>query len=109
LAARSGGWNGPSGRRSCSRRGPTSRRRSTAAIGWQAALDTKQSLLAAGDLVAANRVDRAQVDPRSDRLGWPLRTTAADYSRAAGAAQGRSKARALAVVAAARLLSLALL
>jgi signal transduction histidine kinase len=32
---------------------------------WQAALDTKLSLLAAGDLVAANRVDRAQVDPAS--------------------------------------------
>jgi hypothetical protein len=62
------------------------------AVDWQAALDTKQSLLAAGDLVAANRVDRAQVDPRSDRLAWLPRTTAADYSRAAGAAQGRSKA-----------------
>jgi hypothetical protein len=77
-----------------------------AAVDWQAALDTKQSLLAAGDLVAANRVDRAQVDPRFDRLAWLLRTTAADYSRAAGAAQGRSKAGALAVVAA-TLLSLA--
>ena len=47
------------------------------AVDWQAALDTKRSLLAAGDLVAANRVDRAQVDPGFDRLAWLLRTTAA--------------------------------
>jgi signal transduction histidine kinase len=80
-----------------------------AAVDWQAALDTKQSLLAAGDLVAANRVDRAQIDPRFERLAWLLRTSAADYSRAAGAAQGRSTAGALAVVVAATLLSLALL
>jgi signal transduction histidine kinase len=80
-----------------------------AAVDWQAALDTKQALLAAGDLVAANRVDRALVDPRFERLAGLLRTTAADYSRAAGAAQGRSRAGALAVVLAATLLSLALL
>ena len=34
-----------------------------AAVDWQAALDTKVQLLASGDLVAANRVDRAQVAP----------------------------------------------
>jgi hypothetical protein len=78
-----------------------------AAVDWQATLDTKQALLAAGDLVAANRVDNAQVDPGFERLAALLRTTAADYSRAASAAQGRSKAGALAVVVAATLLSLA--
>ena len=80
-----------------------------AAVDWQATLDTKLALLAAGDLVAANRVDRAQVDPGFERLAALLRTTAADYSRAASAAQGRSKAGALAVVVAATLLSLVLL
>jgi signal transduction histidine kinase len=80
-----------------------------AAVDWQAALDTKQSLLAAGDLVAANRVDRAQVDPRFERLAALLHITADNYSRAASAAQGRSKAGALAVVVAATLLSLFLL
>jgi signal transduction histidine kinase len=81
----------------------------TAAADWQAALDTKLSLLAAGDLVAANRVDRAQIDPGFQRLTAALRTTAADSSRAASAAQGRSKAGSLAVVVAATLLSLVLL
>ena len=80
-----------------------------AAVDWQAALDTRQALLGAGDLVAANRVDRALADPRFERLAELLRTTAADYSRAAGAAQGRSKGGALGVVLAATLLSLALL
>jgi signal transduction histidine kinase len=80
-----------------------------AAVDWQAALDTKRALLSAGDLVAANRVDRAQVDPGFERLAALLRTTAADYSMAASTAQGRSKAGALAVVVAATLLSLALL
>ena len=80
-----------------------------AAVDWQAALDTKLQLLASGDLVAANRVDRAQVAPGFERLTAALRTTAADSSRAASAAQGRSKAGSLAVVAAAMLLSLVLL
>ncbi|MET0477779.1 MAG: sensor histidine kinase [Actinomycetota bacterium] len=79
-----------------------------AAVDWQAALDTKLQLLASGDLVAANRVDRAQVAPGFERLTAALRTTAADSSRAASAAQGRSKAGSLAVVAAATLLSLVL-
>ena len=39
-----------------------------AAVDWQAALDTKLQLLASGDLVAANRVDRAQVGPGFERL-----------------------------------------
>ena len=80
-----------------------------AAVDWQAALDTKLQLLASGDLVAANRVDRAQVAPGFERLTAALRTTAADSSRAASAAQGRSKAGSLAVVAVATLLSLVLL
>ncbi|HEX7148320.1 MAG TPA: sensor histidine kinase [Actinomycetota bacterium] len=80
-----------------------------AAVDWQAALDTKLQLLASGDLVAANRVDRAQVDPGFQRLTAALRITAADSSRAASAAQGRSKAGSLAVVVAATLLSLVLL
>jgi signal transduction histidine kinase len=80
-----------------------------AALDWQAALDTKLQLLASGDLVAANRVDRAQVVPGFERLTAALRTTAADSSRAASAAQGRSKAGSLAVVVAATLLSLVLL
>jgi signal transduction histidine kinase len=80
-----------------------------AAVDWQAALDTKLQLLASGDLVAANRVDRAQIDPGFQRLTAALRTTAADSSRAASAAQGRSKAGSLAVVVAATLLSLVLL
>ena len=88
---------------------PAVRRVRAAAVDWQATLDTKLALLAAGDLVAANRVDRAQVDPGFERLAALLRTTAADYSRAASAAQGRSKAGALAVVVAATLLSLFLL
>ena len=83
--------------------------RRAAAVDWQAALDTKLQLLASGDLVAANRVDRAQVAPGFERLTAALRTTAADSSRAASAAQGRSKAGSLAVVAAATLLSLVLL
>jgi signal transduction histidine kinase len=80
-----------------------------AAVDWQAALATKLQLLAAGDLVAANRVDRAQVGPGFELLTAALRTTAADSSRAASAAQGRSKAGSLAVVVAATLLSLVLL
>jgi signal transduction histidine kinase len=80
-----------------------------AAVDWQAALDTKLQLLASGDLVAANRVDRAQVAPGFERLTAALRTPAADSRRAASAAQGRSKAGSLAVVAAAMLLSLVLL
>ena len=59
--------------------------------------------------MAANRVDRAQVAPGFERLTAALRTTAADSSRAASTAQGRSKAGSLAVVAAATLLSLVLL
>jgi signal transduction histidine kinase len=47
----------------------------TAAADWQAALDTKLALLAAGDLVAAKRVDRAQVDLRFEQLADRLRTT----------------------------------
>jgi hypothetical protein len=70
---------------------------------------TALQLLASGDLVAANRVDRAQVAPGFERLTAALRTTAADSSRAASTAQGRSKAGSLAVVAAATLLSLVLL
>jgi signal transduction histidine kinase len=50
-----------------------------AAADWQAALDTKLSLLAAGDLVAANRADRAQIDPSFQRLADQLRTTSAAY------------------------------
>ncbi|HEV3014953.1 MAG TPA: sensor histidine kinase, partial [Actinomycetota bacterium] len=88
---------------------PAVRRVRAAAVDWRATLDTKLALLAAGDLVAANRVDRAQVDPGFERLAALLRTTAADYSRAASAAQGRSKAGALAVVVAATLLSLVLM
>jgi signal transduction histidine kinase len=88
---------------------PAVRRVRAAAVDWQATLDTKLALLAAGDLVAANRVDRAQVDPGFERLAALLRTSAADYSRAASTAQGRSKAGALAVVVAATLLSLVLL
>jgi signal transduction histidine kinase len=80
-----------------------------AAVDWQAALDNKLQLLASGDLVAANRVDRAQIDPGFERLTAALRTTASDSSSAAGAAQGRSKAGSLAVVVAATLLSLVLL
>jgi lysozyme family protein len=66
---------------------PAVRRVRAAAVDWQATLDTKLALLAAGDLVAS----------------------AADSSRAASTAQGRSKAGALAVVVAATLLSLVLL
>src|SRR5215207_9166199 len=77
-----------------------------AAVEWQAAVDTKHQLLAAGDLVAANRFDRAQAGPAFDRLAGLLRTTAASYSAAAAAAQGRSMAGTLAVVVAATLLSL---
>jgi signal transduction histidine kinase len=71
-----------------------------AAVDWQAAVDTKHQLLAAGDLVAANRFDR---------LAGLLRTTAASYRAAAAAAQGRSMAGTLAVVVVATLLSLVLL
>ena len=46
-----------------------------AAVDWQATLDSKLALLAAGDLVAANRVDRAQVDPRFEELARLLRAT----------------------------------
>jgi signal transduction histidine kinase len=80
-----------------------------ATLTWQAAVDANLQLLSAGDLVAANRVDRAQVDPAFERLAGLLRTTAASYSAAASAAQGRSKAGSLAVVLAATLLSLVLL
>ena len=80
-----------------------------AAVDWQAQVDVKHQLLAAGDLVAAKRADRARVDPSFDRLAGLLRTTAASYSAAAGAAQGRSKAGTLAVAVAATLLCLVLL
>jgi signal transduction histidine kinase len=80
-----------------------------AALDWRGAVDAKLRLLAAGDLVAANRLDRARVAPAFDRLAGLLRTTAAGYSAAASAAQGRSKAGTLAVVVAATLLSLFLL
>jgi signal transduction histidine kinase len=80
-----------------------------AAVEWQAQVDVKHQLLAAGDLVAAKRADRAQVEPSFDRLAGLLRTTAASYSAAAGAAQGRSRAETLAVAVAATLLCLVLL
>jgi signal transduction histidine kinase len=80
-----------------------------AAADWQAALDTKLSLLAAGDLVAANRVDRAQVDPSFERLADRLRTTSAAYDDAAGAAQRRGRAGLLAVAGAAMALCVILL
>jgi two-component system NarL family sensor kinase len=81
----------------------------TAAADWQAALDTKLALLAAGDLVAANRVDRAQVDPRFERLADRLRTTSAAYDDAAGTAQRRSRAGLLTVAGAAMALCVVLL
>ena len=80
-----------------------------AAADWQAALDTKLSLLAAGDLVAANRVGRAQVDPSFERLADRLRTTSAAYDDAAGAAQRRGRAGLLAVAGAAMALCVVLL
>jgi len=80
-----------------------------AAADWQAALDTKLSLLAAGDLVAANRVDRAQVDPSFQRLADQLGTTSAAYDAAAGAAQRRGRAGLLAVAGAAMGLCVVLL
>jgi signal transduction histidine kinase len=80
-----------------------------AAAAWQAALDTKLALLAAGDLVAANRVDRAQVDPRFEQLADRLRTTSAAYDAAAGAAQRRSRAGLLAVAGVAMALCVILL
>ena len=80
-----------------------------AAADWQAALDTKLALLAAGDLVAANRIDRAQVEPRYERLADRLRTTSAAYDDAAGAAQSRSRAGLLAVAGAAMALCVVLL
>jgi signal transduction histidine kinase len=80
-----------------------------AAADWQAALDTKLSLLAAGDLVAANRVARAQVDPSFERLANRLRTTSAAYDDAAGAAQRRGRAGLLGVVGAAMALCVVLL
>jgi hypothetical protein len=64
-----------------------------AAVDWQATLDTKLALLAAGDLVAANRVDRDQVDPGFERLDELLHSTAADYSRAASAAWSTRSSR----------------
>jgi signal transduction histidine kinase len=81
----------------------------TAAADWQAALDTKLALLAAGDLVAANRVDRADVEPRFEQLADRLRTTSAAYDDAAGAAQRRSRAGLLAVSGAAMALCVVLL
>jgi signal transduction histidine kinase len=78
-------------------------------VDWQAALDAKAQLLATGDLVAANRVGRAQVDPGFERLAALLRANAASYSAAAGAAQGRTKAGTVAVVVVAAVLSLVLL
>jgi signal transduction histidine kinase len=81
----------------------------TAAVDWQAHLDTKHQLLAAGDRVAANRFDRAQVDPSFDRLAGLLRSAAVSYSAAANAAQSRSKIGPLAVAAGALLLCLVLL
>jgi signal transduction histidine kinase len=80
-----------------------------AAVDWQGQVDAKHQLLAAGDLVAAKRADRARVDPSFDRLAGLLRTTASSYSAAASAAQGRSKAGTLAVAVAATLLCLVLL
>jgi hypothetical protein len=55
-----------------------------AAADWQAALDTKLALLAAGDLVAANRVDRAQVEPHFELLADRLRTTCSGGSSGPG-------------------------
>jgi signal transduction histidine kinase len=80
-----------------------------AAADWQAAVDTKLSLLAAGDLVAANRVDRAQVDPSFERLAHRLRTTSAAYDDAADTAQRRSQTGMLAVAGAAMALCVVLL
>jgi hypothetical protein len=74
-------------------------------LDWQAALDTKEQLLAAGDLVAANRVERARVGPRVEHQAPLRRAPPAGYS----AAQGRSKAGTAAVVVATTLLSLVLL
>jgi signal transduction histidine kinase len=80
-----------------------------AAADWQAALNTKLSLLAAGDLVAANRADRAQIDPSFQRLADQLRTTSAAYHDAAGAAQRRGRAGLLAVAGSAMALCVILL
>jgi signal transduction histidine kinase len=80
-----------------------------AAADWQAAVDTELALLAAGDLVAANRVARAQVDPAFERLAGRLRATAAAYADAAHTAQRRSQAGALGVAGAAMALCVVLL
>jgi signal transduction histidine kinase len=88
---------------------PDARAVQAAADRWQAAVDTKLRLLAAGDLVAANRVDRDQVGPRFLELAGLLRTTAERYHDAANSAQGRSRGGSLAVAAVASLLCLVLL
>jgi signal transduction histidine kinase len=88
---------------------PEVRRIEAAATGWQTAVDTELRLLVAGDLVAANRVNRQQVDPRAEHLAGLLRTAGAAYDNAANAAQRRSRSGPMVVAGAAMLLSLVLL
>jgi signal transduction histidine kinase len=88
---------------------PGARRVAAAAGDWQAALDTKLRLLATGDLVAANRVDRSLVQPRFEELAGVLGGAAARFDQAANSAQRRSRGGSLAVAGAAMLLSLVLL
>jgi signal transduction histidine kinase len=88
---------------------PGAARIATVAADWQAAVETKLRLLAAGDLVAANRVNRGQVDPRFRRLAGELRTAGVGFDEAANAAQRRARVGSLAVAIGAMLLSLVLL
>jgi signal transduction histidine kinase len=88
---------------------PGAQRTAAVAADWQAAVDAELRLLAAGDLVAAKRASRDQVDPRFRELAGLLRTTGAGFGEAANAAQRRSRGGSLAVAVAAMLLSLVLL
>jgi signal transduction histidine kinase len=88
---------------------PGAARIATVAAEWQAAVETELRLLAAGDLVAANRVNRSQVDPRFRQLAGELRTAGVGFDEAANAAQRRSRVGSLAVAIGAMLLSLVLL
>jgi signal transduction histidine kinase len=88
---------------------PVAARIVAVAAGWQAAVETELRLLSAGDLVAANRVNRGQVDPRFRELAGELRTAGLGFDEAANAAQRRSRVGSLAVAIAAMLLSLVLL
>ena len=88
---------------------PDAKRVVTAATAWQAAVDTELRLLAAGDLVAANRVNRLQVEPRFEGLAGSLRTTGETFDEAANTAQRRSRGGTLTVAGAAVLLALVLL